>query len=94
LINVLKGEMSLVGPRPLQLRDSDRLAALDREGFTRRLEILPGLTGPWQIGGRSELDYHDMIRLDLGYVANWSPGLDLRIIARTFVAVLVRRGAY
>jgi lipopolysaccharide/colanic/teichoic acid biosynthesis glycosyltransferase len=94
LINVLKGEMSLVGPRPLQLRDSERLSALDRHGFTRRLEMTPGLTGAWQVGGRSELDYQEMIRLDLGYVANWSLALDLRIVAKTFFAVLVRRGAY
>ena len=54
LINVLWGEMSLVGPRPLQLRDSDRLLALDPTGYARRLQVMPGLTGPWQVGGRSE----------------------------------------
>ena len=70
LINVLKGEMSLVGPRPLQLRDSDRLQGVDPQGFTRRLEVKPGVTGPWQVGGRSDLHYDQMVRLDLDYVSN------------------------
>ena len=93
LINVLKGEMSLVGPRPLQLRDSERLWDADPQGYTRRLEVLPGLTGPWQVGGRSDLDYEQMVRLDVDYVANWSLGRDLRIIGKTVLAVLIRRGA-
>jgi lipopolysaccharide/colanic/teichoic acid biosynthesis glycosyltransferase len=93
LINVLKGEMSLVGPRPLQLRDSDRLWDADPHGYWHRLEVLPGLTGPWQIGGRSELDYRQMVRLDLDYVANRSLGGDLRILGRTVLVVLLRRGA-
>jgi lipopolysaccharide/colanic/teichoic acid biosynthesis glycosyltransferase len=86
--------MSLVGPRPLQLRDGDRLAALDPWGAMRRLEVLPGLTGPWQVAGRSELDYEPMVQLDLDYVAKRSLDRDLRIIARTVMAVLRRRGAY
>jgi lipopolysaccharide/colanic/teichoic acid biosynthesis glycosyltransferase len=94
LINVLRGEMSLVGPRPLQLRDSDRLQTLDREGYLRRLEVMPGLTGPWQVGGRSEVDYRHMVRLDLEYIENWSLLNDLRIILQTFVVVLLGRGAY
>ena len=61
LINVLWGEMSLVGPRPLQLRDSDRLLALDPTGYARRLQAMPGLTGPWQVGGRSDVDYQGMV---------------------------------
>jgi len=94
LINVLWGEMSLVGPRPLQLRDSDRLLALDPKGYARRLQAMPGLTGPWQVGGRSELDYQDMVHLDLDYIENWSLSRDLWIICKTFFVVLLRRGAY
>jgi lipopolysaccharide/colanic/teichoic acid biosynthesis glycosyltransferase len=94
LINVLCGEMSLVGPRPLQLRDSDKLLALDPKAYARRLEVMPGLTGPWQVGGRSEVNYERMLEFDMDYVENWSNGLDLRIIAKTFVVVLLRRGAF
>jgi lipopolysaccharide/colanic/teichoic acid biosynthesis glycosyltransferase len=94
LLNVLCGEMSLVGPRPLQLRDSERLRAVDPRGYARRLEVMPGLTGPWQVGGRSELDYDEMVRLDLDYVATRGLGRDLRILAATVLAVLRRRGAY
>jgi lipopolysaccharide/colanic/teichoic acid biosynthesis glycosyltransferase len=94
LINILCGEMSLVGPRPLQLRDSERLAALDPKAYALRLEVMPGLTGPWQVGGRSEVNYERMIELDTDYIENWSNGLDLRIIAKTFFVVLFRRGAY
>jgi lipopolysaccharide/colanic/teichoic acid biosynthesis glycosyltransferase len=94
LFNVLRGEMSLVGPRPLQLRDGERLAAVDPQGAARRLAVLPGLTGPWQVGGRSDLDYEAMIELDCDYAANRSLGRDLRILARTVAVVLRRRGAY
>jgi lipopolysaccharide/colanic/teichoic acid biosynthesis glycosyltransferase len=93
LINVLRGEMSLVGPRPLQLRDSERLHDVDPQSYRRRLQVLPGLTGPWQVGGRSELDYEQMVELDLDYVANHSLGRDLLIIGQTIHAVLLRRGA-
>jgi lipopolysaccharide/colanic/teichoic acid biosynthesis glycosyltransferase len=93
LINVLKGEMSLVGPRPLQLRDSDRLRAVNPAGYLRRLRVLPGLTGPWQVNGRSELDHEQMVELDLGYVANRSLVRDLGIIGKTVLVVLQRRGA-
>jgi lipopolysaccharide/colanic/teichoic acid biosynthesis glycosyltransferase len=94
LINVLRGEMSLVGPRPLQLRDSDKLVALDYDGYSRRLQVMPGLTGPWQVGGRSEVDYSHMVQLDIDYINNWSLISDLRIILQTFVVVLWGRGAY
>ena len=93
LINVLKGEMSLVGPRPLQFRDSERLQAVDPRGYMRRLEVSPGLTGPWQVDGRSGLDYEQMVRLDLDYVVNRSLGRDLRIIGKTVLVVLNRQGA-
>ena len=94
LINILCGEMSLVGPRPLQLRDSDKLMALDPRAYARRLEVMPGLTGPWQVGGRSEVDYQRMVELDVDYAENWSIGRDLRIIGKTFFVVMLRRGAY
>jgi lipopolysaccharide/colanic/teichoic acid biosynthesis glycosyltransferase len=93
LLNVLRGEMSLVGPRPLQLRDSDRLWDADPHGYWHRLEVLPGLTGPWQVGGRSELDYQQMVQLDRDYVANHSLGRDLRILGETVLVVLLGRGA-
>ena len=94
LINILCGEMSLVGPRPLQLRDSDKLMVLDPRAYARRLEVMPGLTGPWQVGGRSEVDYQRMVELDVDYAENWSIGRDLWIIGKTFFVVLLRRGAY
>jgi lipopolysaccharide/colanic/teichoic acid biosynthesis glycosyltransferase len=65
LFNVPRGKMSLVGPRPLQLRDSQRLAAVDPQGYADRLRVKPGLTDPWQVGGRSDLDYDQTVRLDL-----------------------------
>jgi lipopolysaccharide/colanic/teichoic acid biosynthesis glycosyltransferase len=94
LINVLKGEMSLVGPRPLPLRDSELLLTLDPEGYERRLAVVPGLTGPWQVSGRSELNHERMVELDLDYVQNWSVARDLSIICKTFFVVLLRVGAY
>ena len=94
LLNVLRGEMSLVGPRPLQVRDSDLLMALDPEGYKRRLDVLPGITGPWQVGGRSEVNHERMVELDVEYVDNWSLKRDLSIICKTFVVVLFRVGAY
>ena len=94
LFNVFLGEMSLVGPRPLQLRDSDRVLASNPEAYFRRLQVMPGLTGPWQVGGRSEVDYERMLELDLNYVANWSLAGDLWIICKTFPVVLRRTGPY
>src|SRR5262249_37643217 len=94
VINVLKAEMSLVGPRPLQLRDSNRLAELDSEGYEGRLHALPGVTGPWQVSGRSELNYESMVELDLDYVKNWSLSRDLWIICKTFLVVVRGKGAY
>ena len=94
VINVLRGEMSLVGPRPLQLRDCERLESLEPEGFARRLTVTPGLTGAWQVGGRSAVDCDGMLRLDLDYIERWSLLTDLRIIWRTVIVVLSGRGAY
>ena len=90
LLNVLRGEMSLVGPRPLPLRDYRLL-----EGWHRaRYAVLPGMTGLWQISGRSGLTFDDLVRLDFTYIENWSIWLDITIIARTIPAVVARRGAY
>jgi lipopolysaccharide/colanic/teichoic acid biosynthesis glycosyltransferase len=88
-INVLRGEMSLVGPRPLLLEESDY------EGDARnRLLVPPGITGLWQVSGRSNLPWEEMVRLDLHYVENLSVRLDLAILARTVPAVLTGRGAH
>ncbi len=90
LINVLRGEMSLVGPRPLPLRDDELLA----EWHRRRYLVLPGITGLWQVSGRSDLDFDDMVRLDFLYLERWSVLLDLVILLKTVPAVLRRKGAY
>jgi exopolysaccharide biosynthesis polyprenyl glycosylphosphotransferase len=90
LINVLRGHMSLVGPRPLPERDFDRLEPWHK----KRYLVLPGLTGLWQISGRSELDFDDLVRLDFLYLERWSVGLDLAILLKTIPAVLSRRGAF
>jgi exopolysaccharide biosynthesis polyprenyl glycosylphosphotransferase len=89
LINVLKGEMSLVGPRPLPAEDGDFLGDV-----RRRLLVKPGITGLWQVSGRSELSWDDAVRLDLYYVDNWSLAFDLVILWRTVGVVFARRGAY
>ena len=90
LVNVLKGEMSLVGPRPLPVRDFHRM----EEAHKRRLEAVPGMTGYWQISGRSNLSFEEMMRLDLYYIENWSLSFDVKIILRTLGAVARREGAY
>jgi exopolysaccharide biosynthesis polyprenyl glycosylphosphotransferase len=90
LLNVIRGEMSLVGPRPLPLRDHARLGDWHR----RRYLVLPGITGLWQISGRSDLDFDDMVRLDFLYLESWSVMLDLAILLKTVPAVIRRRGAY
>ena len=90
LLNVLRGEMSLVGPRPLPLRD---YALLD-DWHRRRYNVLPGVTGLWQIAGRSDLTFDDLVRLDFYYLENWSIWLDITILVKTPFAVFQRRGAY
>ena len=90
LANVLRGEMSLVGPRPLPLRDH----AMLEEWHRARSLVLPGMTGLWQISGRSGLEFDDLVRLDFAYIESWSIWSDVSIIARTVPAVLSGRGAY
>jgi exopolysaccharide biosynthesis polyprenyl glycosylphosphotransferase len=90
LINVLRGEMSLVGPRPLPQRDYDMLEDWHR----KRYLVLPGITGLWQVSGRSELDFDDLVHLDFIYLEHWSLALDLTILLKTIPAVISRRGAY
>jgi exopolysaccharide biosynthesis polyprenyl glycosylphosphotransferase len=90
LWNVVRGEMSLVGPRPLPLRDYERL----EDWHKKRYLVLPGITGLWQISGRSELDFDDLVRLDFLYLERWSVFLDLSILVKTVPAVFSRRGAF
>ncbi len=91
MLNVLLGHMSLVGPRPpLQ----SEVLSYDSKSVYRRLMVKPGLTGLWQVSGRADLPWHEAVRLDLYYVENWSPALDVSILWRTAGAVLQRRGAY
>ncbi len=90
LINVVRGEMSLVGPRPAL---PEEVAQYDVDA-QRRLHVKPGLTGLWQVSGRSDLSWEDSVRLDVHYVDNWSPQLDARILWRTVGAVVGHRGAY
>ncbi|MDP9818109.1 sugar transferase [Spirilliplanes yamanashiensis] len=90
LLNVLSGEMSLVGPRPPLPQEVARYGP----DVHRRLAVRPGLTGLWQISGRSDLSWEDAVRLDLRYVDNWSLGLDAVVLLRTLPAVLNRTGAY
>jgi exopolysaccharide biosynthesis polyprenyl glycosylphosphotransferase len=90
VLNVLRGEMSLVGPRPLPIRDYVQLEDWHR----KRYLVLPGMTGLWQVSGRIALSFDDLVRLDFYYLENWSIWLDISILAKTLPAVLARRGAY
>ena len=90
MLNVLRGEMSLVGPRPLRLRDYAQLEDWHR----KRNLVLPGMTGLWQISCRSLLTFDDLVRLDFYYLENWSLWLDVTILIKTIPAVLRARGAY
>ena len=90
LVNVLRGDMSLVGPRPPLPSEVDRYTLTQ----SRRLRVRPGMTGLWQVSGRSDLSWTESIRLDLYYVDNWSMIQDVLILARTVGAVLSSRGAY
>jgi exopolysaccharide biosynthesis polyprenyl glycosylphosphotransferase len=90
VLNVLRGEMSLVGPRPLPIRDFELLEPWHR----KRYLVLPGLTGLWQIAGRSRLGFDDLVRLDFYYVEHWSIWMDISILLKTIPAVVGSRGAY
>jgi exopolysaccharide biosynthesis polyprenyl glycosylphosphotransferase len=89
LINVLRGEMSLVGPRPLVEDEDDQVIGWHRA----RLELTPGLTGPWQVMGRTTIPFHEMIKLDYLYVAEWSLWNDIKLLIRTAPVVVLGRGA-
>jgi exopolysaccharide biosynthesis polyprenyl glycosylphosphotransferase len=91
LFNVLKGDMSLVGPRPLIFSEA---AALEERWHLRRLELRPGITGPWQVYGRSQSPFQEMVRFDYQYVAGWSLARDIELLLETLPAVLSGRGAY
>lgn len=90
IINVMRGEMSLVGPRPPLPREVKDYAPWHH----RRLEVTPGMTGLWQVSGRSDLSFDEAVRLDVFYIENWSPKFDMSIILRTIPVVLTGRGAY
>lgn len=90
IINVLKGEMSLVGPRPPLPAEVAKYTREQR----KRLTIKPGITGPWQVSGRSDISFDEWVRLDVYYIQNWSLLLDITILLKTIVVVLSRKGAY
>jgi exopolysaccharide biosynthesis polyprenyl glycosylphosphotransferase len=90
VLHVLRGEMSLVGPRPLPVRDYELLEPWHR----KRYLVLPGMTGLWQIAGRSSLGFDDLVRLDFYYLEHWSIWLDISILLKTLPAVIAARGAY
>lgn len=90
LLNVLAGDMSLVGPRPPIPAEVDKY----EDWHLKRLSAAPGMTGLWQVSGRSELPFDEMVLLDIYYIENWTLGLDIQILLRTIIAVISGRGAY
>jgi exopolysaccharide biosynthesis polyprenyl glycosylphosphotransferase len=91
LFNVFKGEISLVGPRPMSLRDVQRI---DIRWHRRRFSVKPGITCLWQVNGRSDVSFDHWVQMDLEYIDNWSMGLDLKILLKTIPAVVKGTGAY
>jgi lipopolysaccharide/colanic/teichoic acid biosynthesis glycosyltransferase len=90
LVNVLRGEMSLVGPRMITQPEMEKYSRWDMNLLTVR----PGITGLWQVSGRSDVSYDERVRMDMYYIRNWSIWLDLQLLLQTFPAVIKRRGAY
>ena len=90
LWNVLIGDMSLVGPRPMTVRD---VSLFSEATLMRRFSVKPGITGLWQVSGRSDASFDQWIKFDFSYIDDWSLGLDFRILARTVTTVLRRSGA-
>ena len=90
LWNVLRGEMSLVGPRPYLPRESEDIGTMQGD----ILRVCPGITGPWQVSGRNQTSFRDRVQMDLHYVRNWSIWLDLVLLARTVRCLMLSRGAY
>ena len=90
IFNVLKGEMSLVGPRPVIQEELERYG----EYVNDYLMVKPGITGMWQVSGRSDIDYQERVLLDSWYVRNWSVWIDVVMLFKTFKVVLLRKGAY
>jgi exopolysaccharide biosynthesis polyprenyl glycosylphosphotransferase len=90
LWNVVRGEMSLVGPRPFVVYEADQITGWAR----RRLDTTPGITGLWQVLGRNDIPFDEMVKLDYLYVTNWSLWWDLKILCQTIPVVLAKRGAY
>jgi lipopolysaccharide/colanic/teichoic acid biosynthesis glycosyltransferase len=90
LFNVVRGEMSLVGPRPIVDSEIQKYGA----SFALYRQVIPGLTGLWQVSGRNERSYDERVELDSYYVRNWSPWLDIYLLARTVKVVVTGYGAY
>lgn len=90
LVNVLKGEMSLVGPRPYIPEESENFL----EPYTLRFRVFPGMTGPWQVTGRSNLNFQQLCDLELEYIFQWSLTLDAMLLLKTIPSVLLKKGAY
>ena len=88
LFNVVRGEMSLVGPRPLVIEEDERVEGWHR----RRLHLMPGMTGAWQIVGGTRVPLREMVMMDYQYIVNWSPWADVKILLQTVPHVLLRRG--
>jgi lipopolysaccharide/colanic/teichoic acid biosynthesis glycosyltransferase len=90
LFNVIKGDMSLVGPRPLPVRDYNRF---NKDWQRRRFSVLPGITCIWQINGRNDVSFEDWMKMDMEYIDNWTLSCDLKILFKTIPSVIRGKGA-